>query len=54
MCSLLYGDWLSIEADKFEAKVSKQGKRKMINVPSILTNFESGDEVEVKKKKRVD
>lgn len=40
---------MSIEANKFEAKVSKQGKRKIINIPSLLTNFESGDLVEVKK-----
>ena len=39
-----------IEAERFEGKVSKHGKRRIINIPAILKGFEIGDEVEVKKK----
>lgn len=34
---------------KFKAKVSKTGRRRVINVPNKNKDFESGDLVEVKK-----
>jgi len=34
---------------KFEAKVSKAGRRRIVNVPNKNKDFKSGDRVEVKK-----
>lgn len=38
---------------KFEAKISKMGRRRIINVPNKNKDFQSGDKVEVIKKTTV-
>lgn len=38
-----------ISANLFQARVSKQGRKRIINVPNVLKTFQPGDNVKVKK-----
>jgi len=38
-----------MDKNSFEAKVSKTGRRRVVNVPNKNKEFQSGDEVKVKK-----
>jgi hypothetical protein len=42
-----------IHGKKFEAKVSKMGNKRIINVPAKITNFKIGSTVTVKELKEV-